>query len=376
MALTGALLLTSAPVASADYVRDQQWMMDVYSMPETWGETKGEGVTVAVIDTGVDGSHPDLAGQVLKGKDFTGGGNPQEDQAGHGTGMASLIAARGHGSGNADGMMGIAPKSKIMPLRVLKSESDRLLDEDWGAAVRYAVDNGAKVINLSVANETGKTISAGREAIAYAQANDVVVVASSGNEAGAVGYPAALPGVIAVSAVDKNGEFWDGSGAGKEVTLAAPGVDVLSANPVNPKGYDISTGTSDSAAVVSGTAALVRAKYPDLTAGQVANRLIKSASFLGQKGLKAPDDKYGYGVVRPNKAVTMDISKGPEAGPLGKVPAEATSKAGGTGAGEDDGTSESGNSSSSSNLPIVIGGAVAVVIVIGVIFAVLRGRRS
>ncbi|MDI3388310.1 type VII secretion-associated serine protease mycosin [Streptomyces sp. B-S-A8] len=350
--------------------------MDVYTMEETWGVTQGEGVTVAVIDTGVDGSHPDLTGQVLKGKDFTGGGDAQEDVEGHGTAMASLIAAHGHGADNADGMMGIAPKAKILPLRVLQNDDDKLLDDEWATAVRYAVDNGAKVVNLSLGDEGGKTLRVGREAIAYAQDHDVLVVASSGNEGGAVGYPAALPGVLAVSAVDENGEFWGSSGAGKEVDLAAPGVDILSANPTNPKGYDLSTGTSDSAAIVSGAAALVRSKYPDLTAGQVANRLIKSASFLGKKGLKAPDDKYGYGVLRPNKAVTMDIPKGPKEGPLGKLPSDTASKAGGSEAGEKNGASGNEDSSSSSNLPLVIGGGVAVLIVIGVIFAVARGRRG
>ncbi|MDQ8707010.1 type VII secretion-associated serine protease mycosin [Streptomyces sp. LHD-70] len=352
--------------------------MDVYTMEETWAETQGAGVTVAVIDTGVDGSHPDLTGQVLKGKDFTGAGDPQEDKVGHGTSMASLIAAHGHGAGNGSGMMGIAPKSKILPLRVLQEKDEKLLDEEWAAAVRYAVDSGVKVINLSISNEAGKTLQVGQEAIAYAQAHDVLVVSGTGNEGGAVGYPAALPGVVAVSAVDKNGEFWESSGAGKEVDLAAPGVDVLSADPTNPKRYSLAQGTSDATAIVSGAAALVRSKYPDLTAGQVANRLIKSASFLGQKGLTAPDDKYGYGVVRPNKAVTMDIPKGPKEGPLGKLPSDTATKAGGAeGSGsEESGASDEG-SSSGSNLPVVIGGGVvAVLIVIGVIFAVARGRRS
>ncbi|MGW0550027.1 type VII secretion-associated serine protease mycosin [Streptomyces altiplanensis] len=375
MALTGALLLTSAPTASADYVRDQQWVLDVFSMKETWAESQGEGVTVAVVDTGVDASHPDLTGQVLEGKDFTGGGSAQEDKQGHGTGMASIIAAHGHGPGGASGMIGFAPKAKILPLRVLQEKEDNFPEETWAAAVRYAVDQGASVINLSFADEGSKTGITGREAIAYAQAHDVVVVAGVGNIGGDVGYPAALPGVVAVGAVDKNANLWEKSNTGKQVTLVAPGVEILTANKNRAQGYSLSDGTSDATAYVSATAALVRAKYPDLTAGQVINRLIKSASFLGHKGLKAPDEGYGYGIIRPNKAVTMDIPKGPKEGPLGKLP-QASSKAGSASAGNDDSSTKAKKKSSSSSQLLVIGGIAAVVVIGGIIFAVVRSRGN
>jgi type VII secretion-associated serine protease mycosin len=286
-------------------------------MKDTWAETQGEGVTVAVVDSGVDASHPDLTGQVLEGKDFTGGGNAQKDLDGHGTSMASLIAGHGHGSGEASGMLGLAPKAKILPLRVIETQKDPNHDETWAAAVRYAVDNGAKVINLSFSNDGGKTLSDGRAAIAYAQAHDVVVVASAGNDGSiAVDEPAALPGVVSVGAVNKEGNRWDGSNTGKGLTLMAPGVDILAADMTRSQQYSLSTGTSDSTAYVSATAALVRAKHPDLTAGQVINRLIKSASFLGHKGLKAPDEEYGYGIIRPYQAVTMDIPAGSKENPL------------------------------------------------------------
>ncbi|GAA2967572.1 type VII secretion-associated serine protease mycosin [Streptomyces enissocaesilis] len=377
--MTGALLLTSAPTASADYVRDQQWVLDVFTMQDTWAESQGEGVTVAVVDSGVDASHPDLAGQVLKGKDFTdSGGNAQEDVLGHGTGMASIIAGHGHGhgKGNTSGVMGLAPKAKILPLRTLRTEEDRNADETWAAAVRYAVDQGAKVINLSFSNDYGKTLSDGREAIAYAQARDVVVVAGAGNNGGDISYPAALPGVVAVGAVDKDANLWDNSNTGKELTITAPGVDILSADPTRSSGYAVASGTSDATAYVSATAALVRAKYPDLTAGQVINRLIKSASFLGHKGLKAPDEGYGYGIIRPNKAVTMDIPKGPKEGPLGKLPSQASSKAGSGSAGNDDSSTRAKKKSSSISLPLVLGGIAAVVVLGGIIFAVVRSRGN
>jgi type VII secretion-associated serine protease mycosin len=374
--LAGALLLISTPTASADNIRDQQWVLDAFKMQDTWSLTQGEGVTVAVVDTGVDASHPDLTGQVLKGKDFTGGGNAQEDVAGHGTSMASLIAGRGHGSGGTSGMVGFAPKVKILPLRVLEKADDKLLDETWASAVRYAVDHGAQVINLSFSDATGNTITVGREAIAYAQAHDVVVVAGVGNDGNAVDEPAGLPGVVGAGAVDKKANRWAGSNTGKGLSLMAPGADVLAADPTRDSGYSVTNGTSHSTAYVSAAAALVRAKYPDLTAGQVINRLVKSASFLHHKGLKAPDREYGYGIIRPNKALTMDIPAGPKEGPLGALPSDTASKS----AGNNDGSSEAAeqsNSSSRSGLPLVLGGGIVGILVIaGIIFAVMRSRRN
>ncbi|WP_308299034.1 S8 family serine peptidase [Streptomyces sp. GESEQ-35] len=378
MALTGALLLTTAPTASADYVRDQQWVLDVFSMQDTWAETQGEGVTVAVVDSGVDGSHPDLTGQVLEGKDFTGGGSAQEDIIGHGTKMASIIAGHGHGPGNADGVIGLAPKAKILPLRTLQTREDRNLDETWGAAVRYAVDHGATVINLSFGSDGGsKTLSAGRDAIAYAQAHDVVVVAASGNEGSvAVSEPAALPGVVSVGAVDQDASLWTDSNTGKGLTLTAPGVEIVGANNTMSNGYGVSSGTSESTAYVSAAAALVRSKYPDLTAGQVINRLIKSASFLGHKGLKAPDEEYGYGIIRPRQAVTMDIPAGPKANPLGQLQ-ESSSTSGGASKGTDTSTQAGKKkSSSSSNILVLAGGIAAVVIVGAIVLVVIRSRRN
>ncbi|KUM67081.1 serine protease [Streptomyces curacoi] len=365
------MLLTSAPTASADYVRDQQWVLDVFAMKDTWAETQGEGVTVAVVDSGVDATHPDLAGQVLAGKDFTGGGNAHEDKMGHGTVMASIIAGHGHGPGNASGMMGLAPKAKILPLRAIRTEKDPMHDETWAAAVRYAVDQGAKVINMSFGNDGGKTLSDGRAAIAYAQAHDVVVVAAAGNDGSiAVDEPAALPGVVAVGAVDKSGNRWDGSNTGKGLTLMAPGVEILGADTTRSQQYSLSRGTSDAAAFVSATAALVRSKYPELTAGQVINRLVKSASFLGHKGLKAPDEEYGYGIIRPRQAVTMDIPVGPKKNPLGQLTvatppsSEASEK-----------TAPATQTSFRSL--VVLGGGIAAVMVVGVIaWVVTRSRRS
>ncbi|WP_251060088.1 type VII secretion-associated serine protease mycosin [Streptomyces sp. ISL-100] len=286
-------------------------MLDQFSVEEVWAQSQGQGVTVAVVDTGVDGSHPDLTGQVLAGKDFTGNGNAQEDVYGHGTSMASLIAGHGHGSGNGSGVMGLAPKAKILPLRYGTTKDDKFPEKRWAAAVKYAVDHGASVVNMSLSKTFGLTGREGEEALAYAQAHDVIVVASTGNDGLGVDDPAALPGVVAVSAIDKDGEFWYGSNAGKEVVLSAPGVDIVGADPTKSNGYANGTGTSASAAYVSAAAALVRSKFPNLTAGQVINRLIKSATLLDHKVEKVPDEEYGYGMIRPYSALTMDIPKGP-----------------------------------------------------------------
>ncbi|MFF3908529.1 type VII secretion-associated serine protease mycosin [Streptomyces sp. NPDC001848] len=375
VALTGALLLTAAPTASADYIRDRQWTLDVTSAENVWAESQGEGVTVAVVDSGVDGEHPDLSGQVLQGKDFTGGGNAQQDLVGHGTKMASIIAGHGHGAGHSEGVMGLAPKAKILPLRTLQTRSDRNLDETWGAAVRYAVDHGAKVINLSIASDGGRTLSAGREAIAYAEEHDVVVVASSGNEGHiAVSDPAALPGVVSVGAVDKNANLWEDSNTGKGLALTAPGVDIVGANPTRSNGYGVGSGTSDATAFVSATAALVRAKYPDLTAGQVISRLIKSATFAHHKGLRAPDEEYGYGIVRPYSALTMNIPAGPKTNPLGRLKSpDSTSSEASEGTNT---SSQAQKKTSASSIFVIAGGIAAVVLIGAIVLAVIRSRRN
>ncbi|WP_349017414.1 type VII secretion-associated serine protease mycosin [Streptomyces cavernicola] len=373
-ALTGALLLTSAPLASADEVRDKQWPLTVYDAEDVWKTSQGEGVTVAVVDSGVDASHPDLTGQVLPGKDFsTPGSQPHNDPDGHGTGMASLIAGHGHGPGRASGVMGLAPKAKILPV---KADDGKAMSEYWPEAVRYAVDQGVEVINLSFVDTGATPGTRGAKAIAYAQANDVVVVAGVGNDGGTVHYPAALPGVVAVTAVDKNLKPWSNANTGKGVTLAAPGVDITSARTKTRSGYSIVSGTSDATAYVSAIAALLRSKFPDLTAGQIINRMVKSADYLGN----APDkETLGYGIARPGTAMRMDIPKGPKEGPLAKAPSGTESK-GAPAEGDDSSSKESAGkkkkSSSSSGLLIGVGIGVAVLIVVGVIFAVLRSRGN
>ncbi|RPF36707.1 type VII secretion-associated serine protease mycosin [Streptomyces sp. TLI_185] len=369
------MLLTSAPIASADQVRDAQWPLTVYGAEKVWKISQGAGVTVAVVDSGVDASLPDLTGQVLPGKDFTGQGNPHQDENGHGTGMASLIAGHGHGANGSAGVKGLAPKAKILPVRVSATKGDKYT-KDWGAGVRYAVDQGASVINLSFNDSSAYPNSKAAKAIEYAQAHDVVVVSGTGNDAGSVNYPAALPGVVAVSAVDKGLNPWSKSNTGN-VTVAAPGVEVAQADSTTKSGYAVADGTSGSTAYVSAIVALLRSKYPDLTAGQIINRLVKSASFLNNKGRTAPDKQLGYGIARPGTALRMDIPKGPKEGPLAQASPSTSTESGAASAGNDS-TSQAKDKKDDSSAGgiLLIAGIAAAVIVIAIVFAVIRSRRN
>ncbi|MFJ8044900.1 type VII secretion-associated serine protease mycosin [Kitasatospora sp. NPDC096147] len=318
----GAILWgTAAFPATADNIREAQWPIDKFDMAKkVWPITQGEGVTVAVIDTGVLPDHQDLVGQVLPGADFTGQqSDGRIDPDGHGTGLASLIA--GHGNGGENGIIGLAPKAKILPVRINLGGTDKTVGanaDEVPKAIRFAVDNGAKVINMSF----GSGIDTGiRDAIKYAADKDVVLVAAAGNLAHhdtPVEYPAAAPGVVAVGAVDKDGKVWEKSNRGPEITLMAPGVDIYSAGPKAkaPGDYHKANGTSDSSAFVAATAALIRSKYPELSAGQVINRMIKSA--VVPAGEKLPNSSYGYGIASPSKALAPnpEVDSGPRENPL------------------------------------------------------------
>ncbi|MEU0028163.1 S8 family serine peptidase [Streptomyces sp. NPDC006335] len=333
-ALTGGLILAAAPAASADQTRRDQWALDTLQAQAVWKISKGKGVTVAVIDSGVNAAHEDLKGNVLKGHDFQDGDDDPTPEATdsspeHGTAMASVIAAHGHGPAAQDGVMGLAPEAKILPIR----------DGGVGYAeeIRYAVDHGASIINMSVS--TTQESSEDRDAIAYALQKNVLIVTASGNSGrgDVVDYPKKYPGVLTVGGVDRNGEIWKGSDYGPELLLTAPATRIVHAGWPGDK-LSIGDGTSDAAAFVSAAAALLRSKFPDLTAGQIANRLVKTAVLpASAEGLSLPDEKYGYGSIRPLAALTEDIPAGSKYGPL-KAPAagpESSSAAAGSSDTED-----------------------------------------
>ncbi|RPE34525.1 type VII secretion-associated serine protease mycosin [Kitasatospora cineracea] len=385
-ALTAGVLFSGAPVASADQVRDAQWANSYFNLDKVWSVSKGDGVIVAVIDSGVDANHPDLAGSVLPGYDPSGHGWDAKPTEEHGTGMASLIA--GHGHGNGEGILGLAPGAKILPIYrgTTTTTSDAMPQ-----GIKWAVDQGAKVINISQVTPRG--VEDGfADAVSYALQHKVLIVAGSGNDAGPVRTPANIPGVLAVGAVDKNQKVWAKSNYGPEVMLTAPGADMVMAG-VEGLGscqgqYCKADGTSDSTAYVSAAAALVFAKYPDLTPGQVANRLVKTAAAPAGVA-QLPDAHYGYGIVQPYAALTKDVPAGSAQGPLaaGAAAPSASSKAS-TGAGNGDAstggldspgavTGIQQSSSGSSSLPLILGicGALVVLLIVVVAIAVASSRK-
>jgi type VII secretion-associated serine protease mycosin len=294
--LVGAIAaLTFGTPASADPIRDAEWHLAFLNVPEAHKYSQGDGVIVGIVDTGVDASHPDLAGNVLTGKDFTGTSNDgRQDINGHGTGMAGLIAAHGR-------VLGIAPKAKILPVR---SKID-----NYGAgstAAAWAVDNGARVLCLAYGEADSAT---SREAIQRAIDNDIVVVAAVGNEPRLPGvdYPAAYPGVVGAAGVDRNGNHAAISVLSPFAMLAAPAVDIATTDirTAGHTGYANGVGTSAATAIIAGAAALVRAKYPNLSATEVIHRLTATAD---DKGTPGRDNEYGYGVINLVKALTADVS--------------------------------------------------------------------
>ncbi|MGI5260555.1 S8 family serine peptidase [Streptomyces angustmyceticus] len=337
--VVGALLFGAAPTAVADQIRNDQWPLKAFDAESIWKESTGRGVTVAVVDDPVNGSHQDLNGNVLTGKNFIDGGSgDRESSKNHGTGMASLIAGHGHGSGNAEGIMGLAPDAKIIPVG-RPAVGAGVGNSGLGEWIRYAVDQDASVINLSISPSF--LTDSDREALSYANGKDVLVVAGAGNDGENGLTPlAASPGVVAVGAVDKSGKPWVKSNSGIQLMLSAPGVEITSASASGSDPYHLADGTSDATAYVSAAAALLRSKFPDLSAGQIANRLVKSAGLPpGETGSALPDPHYGYGFIQPLKALTADIPAGSKNGPLKTPKAEPTPPASGDQADEraDDG---------------------------------------
>ncbi|WP_225799581.1 type VII secretion-associated serine protease mycosin [Streptomyces sp. NK15101] len=302
---------TTAP-AHADTIRARQWGLEALHTTEAWRTTKGHGVTVAVLDTGVDAGHPDLAGSVLAGRDLIGFGASKGDRAWarHGTAMAGIIAGHGHGPGAQDGVLGVAPDVRILPVRVILESTDKARDKarkTRGTAlaegIRWAADHGADVINLSLGDDSKSAHpDAGEDAaVQYALAKGVSVVASAGNggeKGDHISYPAAYPGVIAVAAVDRYGTHASFSTRRWYATVSAPGDDIVIADP--DRRYYEGWGTSAAAAFVSGAVALVRSAHPDLTPAQIKRLLIDTARNRPKGGRS---DAKGYGTVDPAAAI-------------------------------------------------------------------------
>ena len=325
LALVGALLgVQSAAVqgtpAIADQVRERQYWLEDYRISEAWEITRGAGVRIAIIDTGIDASHQDLAGALVGGADFSGLGSPDGltpvgPERRHGTMVASLAAGRGNNG--VDGVLGSAPEAELLSLSMSFGGGTVSPDEQVANAVRFAVDNRADIISLSLTRNTRDWPESWDRAFGYAAANDVVVIAAAGNRGSgtvSVGAPATMPGVLTVGGVDQDGQASDSaSSQGITIGVMAPSEGLVGATPGG--GYVSWSGTSGATPIVAGIVALVRSAYPDLDAANVINRVLLSANRVTDT---VPDPIYGYGLVDAYAALTADVPF-VSANPLGSL---------------------------------------------------------
>ncbi|MCK8680405.1 S8 family serine peptidase [Streptomyces lichenis] len=275
-----------------------------------WKQTRGKGVTVAVVDTGVNPSTSSLQGQVLPGKDLTGvAGEETDDYDGHGTTVAELIA----GTGRGGGLRGLAPDTKIIPFRVSNTQlQDKggVNARDMEQAIRAAANSEAKIINVSMSSDYYG--SSQRDAVEYAQSKGKLVFAGSGNgaqEGNKEQYPAAYPEAVAVAATNAEGRVADFSTHGSYVDISAPGTDIPFWCDENFTQYCESEGTSASTALASATAALIWSKHPEWTGNQVLRVMFESAGRNAKWKPGQVSHYTGHGVVRPNAHITRGLGK-------------------------------------------------------------------
>jgi type VII secretion-associated serine protease mycosin len=315
VALAAVLLVPVGPLWADDVRGGQRAVIETLALTKAWRTSKGAGVTVAVLDSGVDPHHRDLAGSVRVGKDFTAGANPPGTAPSrlHGTYMASLIAGHGHGPDGKRGIIGVAPEADVLSVRVILEDEEpgfltfnsaERFENVVARGIRYAVDEGADVINLSISKELATREE--RAAVRYAIGKGVVLVAAAGNDGdrkkdgdfAPYSYPAAFPGVVSVGATDPRMRRAAFSNWNSSVLVAAPGVDIMGAGPGDE--YWVGRGTSQATALVSGVAALIKAEYPKMSPPLVARALAAGAKDLPPGGY---DTATGFGLVNAAKAL-------------------------------------------------------------------------
>jgi subtilisin family serine protease len=267
----------------------EQYAPEKLGAPEAHRLATGSGVIVAVIDSGVDPNHPDLAGAIAESYDAASAERPHP----HGTGMAGAIASRGN-------VLGIAPGAELLTVRAFSANSGSAEGTTLNIikGLDWAAEKGARIVNMSFAGPPDPRL---REALAKANAKGIVLIAAAGN-AGPTSpplYPAANPGVIAVTATDASDALFSGANRGQYIAVAAPGVDVLV--PAPDAGYQLTTGTSVAAAEVSGVVALLIERNPGLTPKDIRRILMRTAKHLGPRG---NERDYGAGLVNALQAVT------------------------------------------------------------------------
>jgi subtilisin family serine protease len=325
-----ALAATGTPAgatAKADKIRDSEWWLSSLHVTQAWQASRGSGITVALLSTGVLTTHPDLTGSVTTGPDYTGSGETSASTGWgiEGTSAASIIAGHGDNTGDASGIIGIAPAARILSVRVAFDAADPLnasptdvgrLPDAIAEGIRYGVAQGAKVIDLPLdpstlasdgADTSGLGAAAGgsvaeRSAVSYAESKGVVLVApagDNGDDGNTASVPASYPGVVAVGAVDQHGKLGVFSARQSYVALTAPGVGVTAAS--QPSGYRNMSTTDASSAVAAGIAALIRSKYPNLTGSQVRQALINGSTKSAAAAAKQVGA--GAGTVDAHRAV-------------------------------------------------------------------------
>jgi type VII secretion-associated serine protease mycosin len=308
VAALAVMVLSAVPAGATPKPRVDEWWFAPWAVKDIWKTTRGAGVTVAVLDSGVNAQLPELYGAVLRGGDVTGKGTDgrtdfDKKNDGHGTAMSVLIAGRGRGT---TGFVGIAPEAKILPIRTTHTGGVINSPQVISDGIRYATDHGAKVINVSLGvdadQEVNECPARVQQAIAHAIQHDVVIVAAAGNEGNSTDlpqYPASCAGVLAVGAIDKYAEPWKNTQRQDYVTVAAPGIQV---GWVGQSGtyYPKTWGSSASSALTSGGVALIRAANPQMSAREVVQRITATAKDVGEPGR---DSTTGYGVVRIYRAM-------------------------------------------------------------------------
>jgi subtilisin family serine protease len=327
--IMAALVMASAAApmlagpASADTVRNtEMWVLDALNVESAWQITQGAGVLVAVIDSGVDGNVSDLAGSVRQGPNLTGVDTPPSnpDWGVHGTWMASLIAGHGHGPGDSSGIIGIAPQSRILSIRVITDSDDPNFSryehesisrgqQELATGITDAIARGASVISMSLGYSLQSSIV--RQALQDAYEHDVIVVASAGNSGEQAGigdtghspysFPADYPGVLAVGAVNQQGEPANFSSHNLSVQVAAPGFEVPAQGRDGQ--YWLVSGTSPACALTAGVAALIKARYPRLTDPEVISAITTSTT-ASSRPAGGYNDRVGFGEVNAAAALT------------------------------------------------------------------------
>ncbi|WP_405195731.1 S8 family serine peptidase [Streptomyces anulatus] len=385
------LFVGVAQPAAAD-TQSKQWYLSAMQAEDIWKVTTGEGVKVAVVDTGVNSSTPSLRGQVLKGVDVTGApGDETDDYRGHGTTMAELIA----GTGEGGGLKGLAPGAEIIPVRmsdVSFMSKRKTVIGDMKKAIRAAADSDAQIISVSMADDFSQREE--HEAVKYAESKGKLVIAGVGNDGNKENrkqYPASYPEVVGVASADRTGKVSYYSQHSGSVDLAAPGSDVPGWCDNSFKSYcDGDGGTSAATAIASASAALVWSLHPDWTANQVLNVLFDTAGRDWKDGERS---KYlGHGLIRPS----MNVLKGkgepgdPDISPLTKErttgpadssekPADSASEQPAKNGAEADkpvAAEEAKSSGEDSQLGLILGVAAVVVVLGGVAYAVVRRRKA